>query len=213
VRDGGSLITITDGGPGMPEEQLMQLNWRLAHPPLADLADSSNAGLCAVAHLATRHGIAVTLTTPADGGATAEVHLPATLISHDVKPGRRAAALDVPFSALRFAARPEPPLGPETSTQETVPDETAPVPLGAPTTPSAKHTRDAPANQETGQAPANQETGQAPANQETGQAPANQETGQAPAGESAEIMPGRRASIQRGAHRMDRAVRRPDQDR
>jgi signal transduction histidine kinase len=185
VRDGGSLITITDGGPGLPAEQLMQLNWRLAHPPLGDLAESGNAGLCAVAHLAARHGIAVTLTTPPDGGATAEVHLPATLISHDVKPGRRAAALDVPFSALRFAARPEPPLGPETGTQETVPDESVPLPLGAPTPPPARHARGA---------------------------TADQQTCQTPAGESAEISPGRRDSLQRGAHRMDRGVRQPDRD-
>ena len=157
VRDGGSVITITNGGTGMSEEQLRQLNWRLAHPSLEDMADSRPAGLCAVAHLAARHGIAVTLKTPPDGGATAEVHLPATLISQEVMPdgrlgqayraprtgagertGGRNSAADLPFSALRFTARPEPPLGPESGTGEAVAlTLSAPVPPPAPETCSA----------------------------------------------------------------------------
>jgi signal transduction histidine kinase len=146
VRDGGSLITITDSGKGMPEDQLRRLNWRLAHPPLADVADSRQVGLFAVSLLAALHGIAVELRKPPDAGITAEVRLPATLISHDVMPGGqlrqaggisraragdradgRTAAWEVPFSALRWAAGPEPPLEPESDTHEAVP-----LPLSAP---------------------------------------------------------------------------------
>ena len=44
-------------------------------------------GLFAVALLAARHGITVTLSMPPDGGTTAEVYLPAALISLDAEPG------------------------------------------------------------------------------------------------------------------------------
>ena len=79
VRDGGARITITDSGPGMSGEQLSQLNWRLAHPPAADVASSWRWSF-AVAHLAARHGITVVLSQPPDSGTTAEVYLPTALI-------------------------------------------------------------------------------------------------------------------------------------
>jgi signal transduction histidine kinase len=141
ARGGGSLITITDGGMGMPEEHLRQINRQLADPPLADVAVVRHMGLFAVAHLAARHGIKVKLLRPPDGGTTAEVYLPAALISQDGEPGawlgqagrlRRAAgtgvaAADPLFSAPRFAAGPEPAREPETGT----PDAVA-LTLGAP---------------------------------------------------------------------------------
>jgi signal transduction histidine kinase len=85
MRDGGVLITVTDAGPGMPEEFLAQINWQLANPPTADLVLTRHMGLFAVAHLAARHGIEVALETPPDGGTTAEVYLPATLVSPDAQ--------------------------------------------------------------------------------------------------------------------------------
>lgn len=137
VRDGGSVITVTDAGTGMSEEQLMQLNWRLAHPPLADAEGPRQVGLYAVAHLAAQHGITVSLRRTADRGITAEVRLPAALISHDIPPRgargpagttpraragqqavRRTPVSDLPFSALRVTSRPEPPVEPETGTRE-----------------------------------------------------------------------------------------------
>ena len=87
AHGGGSLISITDGGMGMPEEHLRELNWQLAHPPLADAAVDRHMGLFAVAYLAARHGIKVALGLPPGGGTTAEVHLPAALISQDAEPG------------------------------------------------------------------------------------------------------------------------------
>ncbi len=85
VRGGGLLISIVDGGKGMPEDQLRQLNERLAHPPLADAGVTRQMGLFTVAHLAARHGIKVTLALPPGGGTTAEVHLPVALISEDAR--------------------------------------------------------------------------------------------------------------------------------
>ncbi len=165
VRDGGARLTITDSGTGMSGEQLNQLNWRLAHPPAADVASSWRVGLFAVAHLAARHGITVVLSQPPDGGTSAEVHLPAGLISHDVVSGGwlqqaaaappartgerangRTPAWDVPFSALRITAKPEPPVAPETGVREAAPlTLSAPVPSPEP--------ESAAADQENGQAP------------------------------------------------------------
>jgi signal transduction histidine kinase len=151
ARGGGWLISIADGGMGIPEEQLRQLNWQLAHPPLADAAVARHMGLFAVSHLAARQGINVTIGQPPGGGTTAEVHIPAGLISHGVRPGgwpgqagdvlwagvgeaadALAAAADprsgAPRLAVpRLAAGPEVPVGPEI----TMPDA-VPMPLGAP---------------------------------------------------------------------------------
>jgi len=89
TRDGGAVINIADQGTGMSGEQLRQLNWQLAHPPLADAAVARRIGLFAVGHLAARHGIKVELGRPPGGGTTAKAHLPAALILPDAKPGRR----------------------------------------------------------------------------------------------------------------------------
>ena len=138
VVGGGSLIAITDGGAGMPDEELALFNWQLDNPAPADMAVARRMGLFAVALLAARHGITVTLSKPRDGGTTAEVYLPASLISLDAEPGgwrRRAGeaplagaseeagaeVADLPFSVLRFASGLEPPDGAETGAPEAVP--------------------------------------------------------------------------------------------
>jgi hypothetical protein len=94
------------------------------------------------------------LKMPPDGGTTAEVHLPASLIWPDAIPGgwlRQAGGvpLDVPFSAVRFAAGPMPPGEPETAVRETAVRETAPLSTPVPPPASAA----ACADQETGEAP------------------------------------------------------------
>jgi hypothetical protein len=152
VVGGGSLITITDGGTGMSEEELTLLNRQLANHSLADMTVARHMGLFAVALLAARHGITVTLSMPPDDGTTAEVYLPAALISLDAEPGawrgrageaRLAGASEeadtrvagLPFSAVRFASAPEHPLGPEIDAPEAVPLVlSAPVPAPAPET-------------------------------------------------------------------------------
>jgi signal transduction histidine kinase len=170
VFGGGSLITITDGGPGMPEEELALFNWQLDNPAPPDMAVARRMGLFAVALLAARHGITVTLSSPPDGGTTAEVYLPAALTSLDAEPGGRrgqtgeatlagaseetgTGLADLPFSELRFASGPEPPLGPETDEPEAVPLMLgAPVPSPAPAT-SAGVTEPEPVGAEPGDGP------------------------------------------------------------
>jgi hypothetical protein len=115
VRGGGLLVSITDAGTGVPEEDLGQLNWQLAHPAAADAAVTRHMGLFAVAHLAARHGITVALELPPDGGTAAEVYLPATLIVPDAagpvpgpRPGTVASAPGAPLAVPGWQrAKPE----------------------------------------------------------------------------------------------------------
>ncbi len=151
VVGGGSLITIADSGTGMSEEELALFNWQLDNPAPSDMAVARRMGLFAVALLAARHGVTVTLSGPPDGGTTVEVYLPAALISLDTSPGawqrpageaplagageEAGAGAAEPFSALRFASGPEPVFGLETDEPEAVPAMlAAPVPSPAPGT-------------------------------------------------------------------------------
>ena len=141
VYGGGSLVTIFDGGPGMSEEELTLLNWQLTNPSRAEMAVDRHMGLFTVALLAARHGVTVTLSTPPDGGTTAEVYLPDAMITLDAEPGAWRPADEVPraseeaepgladllFPRRRFGSEPEPHLGPETD-----PPEAVPLLLGAP---------------------------------------------------------------------------------
>ncbi len=166
---GGSLVTITDSGPGMDEEELALFNWQLDNPAPTDMAVARRMGLFAVALLAARHGITVTLNRPLDGGTTAEVYLPAALISVGTAPGglpgRAGEALpaggeedseaiaDPPFSAPRFASGPEPSPVLETGAPEAVPAMLgAPVPAPAAET-SPDVTAPEPASAEPGDGP------------------------------------------------------------
>jgi hypothetical protein len=109
LRSGGVLINVIDSGMGMTEEQLTQVNWRLEHPPAADVEVSRHMGLFAVAHLAERHGIRVRLRKATAGGLIAHVWLPDALISRDSKPahwaGARPARASAVVQAVTRAAR------------------------------------------------------------------------------------------------------------
>ena len=128
ARGGDLLISISDGGMGIPEEQLTQLNRQLAHPSLTDAAVVRQMGLFTVAHLAVRHGIKVTLEPRPGGGTTAAVRLPVGLISKGAKPGGwpghageflraggrgTVAAADPRRAAPRFTAGPQLTAGPQ----------------------------------------------------------------------------------------------------
>ncbi len=144
TRGGGSLISISDGGSGLPEERLRQLNERLAHPPLAGPAVVTQMGLFAVAHLAARHGTAVALIPRPGGGTTAEVRLPAALIAQDTRPGgwpRPSGASRWPAAGRGASGRagelrpsaPGFPAGPELAAgQRITSPQGVPMTLGAP---------------------------------------------------------------------------------
>ncbi|HSL57310.1 MAG TPA: nitrate- and nitrite sensing domain-containing protein [Acidimicrobiales bacterium] len=81
ARDGGYVVSVSDQGLGMSEDQLAESNQLLADPPLVGLALSRSLGFTVVGRLAARFGIGVRLTTSPAGGVTALVTLPATVLA------------------------------------------------------------------------------------------------------------------------------------
>jgi signal transduction histidine kinase len=99
----GLAVEIEDRGLGMAEEELADINSRLASPAEFDLANSEQLGLFVVSRLAARHAITVTLRRSAYGGTTAILLLPFGVIvqaedayrpSSPGWPGERPAAGD-----------------------------------------------------------------------------------------------------------------------
>jgi signal transduction histidine kinase len=76
----GLAAEIEDRGLGLPEEELADINSRLATPAEFDLANSEQLGLFVVGRLAARHAITVTLRRSAYGGTTAILLLPFGMI-------------------------------------------------------------------------------------------------------------------------------------
>ena len=80
-NDRGFVISITDLGIGMSDQQLLVSNDLLANPPVVGLALSRSLGFTVVARLAARHGIQVRLSQTAFGGTTAAVTIPSSLLA------------------------------------------------------------------------------------------------------------------------------------
>jgi signal transduction histidine kinase len=80
IDGGGVMISITDAGIGMTDEELAQTNWRLANPPVVDVSVSRRMGLFVVGRLALRNGIRVQLRRHDGGGLTAMILLPESLM-------------------------------------------------------------------------------------------------------------------------------------
>ncbi|MFB4281150.1 nitrate- and nitrite sensing domain-containing protein [Nonomuraea sp. MTCD27] len=99
--DGGSLmLSVTDHGIGMSQDELAEANWRLANPPVVDVSVSRRMGLFVVGRLALRHSIRVQLRRQDIGGLTAMVLIPPMLLTE--VPGAMAGAgprLQVPRQA------------------------------------------------------------------------------------------------------------------
>ncbi len=74
------VIQVEDRGLGMSEEQMDQLNRRLAEPPGVDVAAFRLMGLAVVGRLAGRYGIRVELRPNLDGGTIAQVMLPSEIV-------------------------------------------------------------------------------------------------------------------------------------
>ncbi|SNY51903.1 nitrate- and nitrite sensing domain-containing protein [Paractinoplanes atraurantiacus] len=74
------VIQVEDRGLGMSEEQMDQLNRRLAEPPSVDVAAFRLMGLAVVSRLASRYGIKVELRANLEGGTVAQVTLPSSIV-------------------------------------------------------------------------------------------------------------------------------------
>ncbi|MEV7006097.1 nitrate- and nitrite sensing domain-containing protein [Streptosporangium sp. NPDC051022] len=78
---GAIILAVTDAGIGMSDEELVDVNRRLAEPPAVDLSVSRRMGLFVVGRLAMRHGIKVQLRRPETGGLSAVVLLPVQVVA------------------------------------------------------------------------------------------------------------------------------------
>ena len=76
----GYVISISDQGIGMSEEQFAEANRLLAEPPLVGLTLSRSLGFTVVGRLASRFDISVRLTSSPTGGVTALVTLPESIL-------------------------------------------------------------------------------------------------------------------------------------
>ncbi|GIE96076.1 histidine kinase [Paractinoplanes rishiriensis] len=91
------VIQVEDRGLGLSEEQMDQLNRRLAEPPNVDVAAFRLMGLAVVSRLASRYGIRVELRANLEGGTVAQVILPSNIV---VLPNRRETVPGMPAAEL-----------------------------------------------------------------------------------------------------------------
>ncbi|MFG1698786.1 nitrate- and nitrite sensing domain-containing protein [Nonomuraea sp. NPDC049309] len=80
IDGGGVMLSITDSGIGMTQEELAAANERLTEAPTVDVSVSRRMGLFVVARLAHRHGIRVQLRPHSSGGLTAMVLIPENML-------------------------------------------------------------------------------------------------------------------------------------
>ncbi len=82
LENGEAVLSVEDAGIGIPHDRLGELNQLLADPHPDESLATAGLGLYVVARLAGRHGIRVQLREQKQGGVTAVVVLPRTLIVH-----------------------------------------------------------------------------------------------------------------------------------
>jgi signal transduction histidine kinase len=95
LENGEAMLSIEDAGIGIPHDRLTELNHLLADPHPDESHATAGLGLYVVARLAGRHGIRVQLREQKQGGVTAVVVLPRTLIvrpAESVPPPQEAYA-------------------------------------------------------------------------------------------------------------------------
>ncbi|MFE5033602.1 nitrate- and nitrite sensing domain-containing protein [Streptomyces sp. NPDC056683] len=144
--DDSLLIEIQDEGIGMSADDLARSNRRVATGTAADTRASRQLGLLVVGRLASRHGIAVSLSTqPGVKGLRARVRVPAKLVTAQAP----AARTDQPDTA---SERPAGALPVRTRGGRKGPGDTASHPLQQPFAAATTTTGAAPVT--TGPAPA-----------------------------------------------------------
>ncbi|MBE1566347.1 nitrate- and nitrite sensing domain-containing protein [Nonomuraea africana] len=115
IEGGGALLSVSDQGISMTDEELAEANRRLAEPPVVDVSVSRRMGLFVVGRLALRHGIRVQLRNGEGSGLIAMVLLPPPLLPDANQPpppqrpafggsGSPAPAFGAPAQNGAFAA-------------------------------------------------------------------------------------------------------------
>jgi signal transduction histidine kinase len=96
-RSDGVALEVVDGGLGVPDDTLADLNERLRSGAAVTADTTRRMGLFVVSRLAERHGIRVELSRNGQGGTTATVLLPVSLFP-GLHPERRDSAPTAPFA-------------------------------------------------------------------------------------------------------------------
>lgn len=122
------VVQISDGGLGLPDDVLTQLNAMLGSDVGITPDAARRMGLFVVSRLAHRHAIDVALAKNSRGGVTATVGLPAALLIGGA-PAAPARTIEEP------AAAPSAPVVPTVPTQAESPEPTA-APTAPPTPPT-----------------------------------------------------------------------------
>ncbi len=105
----GYVLTVADRGIGMNAQQLAEANAQLARPPLVGLTLSRSLGFIVIGRLASRFGLTVTLEPTPNGGTTASVSLPFTLVEYpEDTDSDGAGTRPTARTATRTATRPTP---------------------------------------------------------------------------------------------------------
>ncbi|WP_443268721.1 nitrate- and nitrite sensing domain-containing protein [Streptomyces sp. KR80] len=104
LESGEVMLSVQDEGIGMTAHRLEELNSRLAEPNEGSADDEENVlglGLYVVARLAARHGLRVQLREQKQGGVTAVVVLPKSILPTRPPQGAptAAAATTTPYAA------------------------------------------------------------------------------------------------------------------
>ncbi|WP_345572150.1 sensor histidine kinase [Nonomuraea rosea] len=109
IDGGGVMLSITDSGIGMTQEELVQANERLTDAPSVDVSVSRRMGLFVVARLAHRHGIRVQLRPHASGGLTAMVLIPENMLGSQAPtfPGQPSFSGTPAFSGPSSGSSPQ----------------------------------------------------------------------------------------------------------
>jgi signal transduction histidine kinase len=93
-RVGAGLVAeVEDRGLGLSDDEITDINRRLAAPPEFDLVHSEKLGLFVVSSLAARHKIGVSLRRSSYGGTTAILMLPFGVIVREEEVGSLADSL------------------------------------------------------------------------------------------------------------------------
>ncbi|MUL43630.1 sensor histidine kinase [Streptomonospora sp. PA3] len=81
MSEGGLLVVVEDEGIGIPQDQLADINTRLAGTPVLDKRVMRHMGLYVASRIAHRHGLRVQLEARAFRGVNAYTVVPASLLS------------------------------------------------------------------------------------------------------------------------------------
>lgn len=130
MGQGVYLLSVTDQGIGLDDDDIVENNLRISSPPPLDQAPTRRLGLFVVGRLAERHEIKVKLVPGARQGTVARIEIPQEILVLDSEanqPLQPAAAAEPRFEELEVAQEP-PAAQPPVSQEPAAPVQVQPEP-------------------------------------------------------------------------------------